>query len=202
MTKEGLARRTAMFAAMSRPAQGPQDRGLQERCITFGSPQLISGYQSYTQIQQTPDFVIVMTEMIHDARLIPLDGRPHVPSAIQDGWGIRAVIGKAIRWWSIRPTTNRDSFMSASSEKLHVIERFARTGPESLKYQITVDDPGTWTKPWSADDPAEAIPAADFRIRLPRGQCWPGGNLGRSTSGGKGRCVRDSRTKINSTAIS
>jgi hypothetical protein len=149
MTKEGLARRTAMFAVMSRPAQGPQDRGLQERCITFGSPQLISGYQSYTQIQQTSDYAIVMTEMIHDARLIPLDGRPHVPSAIQ-GW-----LGDSRGHWEgdtlVVDSTNYkpNSFMSASSEKLHVIERFTRTGPESLKYEITVNDPGTWNKPWT-----------------------------------------------------
>jgi hypothetical protein len=149
MTPGGLARRNAMFAAMSRPATGPQDRGLQERCITFGSPQLTAGYQSYTQIQQTSDFVIVMTEMIHDARLIPLDGRPHVPSAIQQ-W-----LGDARGHWEgdtlVVDSTNYKprSFMSASSEKLHVIERFSRTGPESLKYEITIDDPGTWMKPWT-----------------------------------------------------
>ena len=138
-----------MYAAMSRPATGPQDRGLQERCITFGSPQLTAGYQSYTQIQQTADFVIVMTEMIHDARLIPLDGRPHVPSAIQE-WS-----GDARGHWEgntlVVESTNYKpkSFMSSSSEKLRVVERFTRTNPESLKYEITIDDPGTWTKPWS-----------------------------------------------------
>ncbi len=149
MTPEGQARRVAMYAAMSRPATGPQDRGLQERCITFGSPQLTAGYQSYTQIQQTADFVIVMTEMIHDARLVPLDGRPHVPSAIRQ-WS-----GDARGHWEgntlVVESTNYKpkSFMSSSSEKLRVVERFTRTGPESLKYEITIDDPGTWTKPWS-----------------------------------------------------
>ena len=153
ITPEGQARRAAMFATMSRPTTRPQDRGLQERCITFGSPQLIAGYQSYTQIQQTSDAVIVMTEMIHDARIIPLDRplvrRAHLPSSIQH-W-----LGDSLGHWEgdtlVVDTTNYKpkSFMSFSSEKLHVIERFSRTGPESLQYEITIDDPGTWTKPWS-----------------------------------------------------
>jgi hypothetical protein len=149
MTAEGLARRNASFAAMSRPAEKPADRGLQERCITFGSPQLVAGYQSYTQILQTSTSAIVLTEMIHDARIIPLDGRPHVSSPIRQ-W-----LGDSRGHWEgdtlVVETTNYKprSFMSASSEKLRVIERFTRTGPESLKYEITIDDPGTWTKPWS-----------------------------------------------------
>jgi hypothetical protein len=149
MTAEGKARRDAAFAALSRPATGPEDRGLQERCITYGSPQLVAGYQSYYQVQQTSDSVIIMTEMIHDARVIPLDGRPHLPSAIRQ-W-----MGDSRGHWEgdtlVVESTNYKpkSFMSASSEKLHVIERFSRTGPENLKYEITIDDPGTWTKPWS-----------------------------------------------------
>ena len=90
-----------------------------------------------------------MTEMIHDARVIPLDGRPHVPPTIHQ-W-----LGDSRGHWEgdtlVVDTTNYKprSFMSVSSEKLHVTERFSRTGPESLKYEITIDDPGTWTKPWS-----------------------------------------------------
>ncbi len=149
MTPEGLARRNAMYAAYGRPAAKPSDRGLQERCITFGSPQLIAGYQSYYEIQQTANAVIVMTEMIHDVRIIPLDGRPHAPA------GIHQWLGDSRGHWEgntlVVDSTNYkpNSFMSSSSEKLHVIERFTRTGPESLKYEITIDDPGTWTKPWS-----------------------------------------------------
>jgi len=149
MTPEGIARRNEMFAGMMRPAAKPSDRGLQERCITFGSPQLIAGYQSYYQIQQTAHSVIVMTEMIHDVRIIPLDGSPHAPAEIHQ-W-----LGDSRGHWEgntlVVDSTNYKpgSFMSMSSEKLHVIERFTRTGPDSLKYEITVDDPGTWTKPWS-----------------------------------------------------
>ncbi|MBZ5601544.1 MAG: hypothetical protein LAO79_04485 [Acidobacteriia bacterium] len=158
MTPEGLERRKASAVAMSRPATGPEDRGLQERCITFGSPQLVAGYQSYRQIMQSNNAVVIMTEMIHDARVIPLDGRPHVPSTIQQ-W-----LGDSRGHWEgdtlVVDSTNYKprSFMSASSEKLHVIERFTRTGPDSLKYEITVDDPGTWTKPWSLMLPLKRSP--------------------------------------------
>jgi hypothetical protein len=177
MTPEGLARRTAAFAAMSRPATGPQDRGLQERCITFGSPQLTAGYQSYTQIQQTSGAVIVLTEMIHDARLIPLDGRPHVPAAIRQ-WS-----GDPRGHWEgntlVVDSTNYKpkSFMSSSSEKLHVIERFTRTGPETLKYEITIDDPGTWTKPWSLMLPLKLSPQPIFEYACHEGNIGLAGIL-------------------------
>ncbi|HLW77659.1 MAG TPA: hypothetical protein VKS01_11755, partial [Bryobacteraceae bacterium] len=148
MTKEGQARRAASFARSNHP-EGPQDRGLQERCITFGSPQLTAGYQSYYQIFQTKDAAVFMTEMIHDARVIPLDGRPHVGSEIHQ-W-----LGDSRGHWEgdtlVVDSTNYKprAFMSASSEQLHVTERFTRTGAESLQYEIRIDDPATWTKPWS-----------------------------------------------------
>ena len=149
MTPEAQKRRAANQAALRRPATGPQDRGLQERCLTYGSPQLIAGYQSYYQLVQTPNSVVIMTEMIHDVRAIPLNGNPHLPSTVHQ-W-----MGDSRGHWEgdtlVVDTTNYKprSFMSVSSEKLHVTERFSRTGPDSLKYEITIDDPGTWTKPWS-----------------------------------------------------
>jgi hypothetical protein len=158
MTPEGQKRRAAAFAAMSRPAAGPEDRALQERCITYGSPQLVAGYQSYYQIVQTPGAVVFLTEMIHDTRIISLDGRPHVPSAIQM-W-----LGDSRGHWDgdtlVVDSTNYKprSFMSASSEKLHVIERFSRSGPETLQYEITINDPDTWTKPWSLMIPLKKSP--------------------------------------------
>lgn len=158
LTSEGQKRRAASAAARTRRPDGPEDRALQERCITYGSPQLTAGYQSYSQILQTSNAVIIETEMIHDARIIPLDGRPHLPSTVQQ-W-----LGDSRGHWEgetlVVDTTNYKlaSFMSMSSEKLHVIERFTRTGPESLKYEITINDPGTWTKPWSLMIPLKLSP--------------------------------------------
>jgi len=149
MTPEGQSRRDANAAALARPPAEAQDRPLQERCVTYGSPSLVAGYQSGYQIVQNSASVVVVTEMIHDARVIPLDGRPHLPSAVRQ-W-----LGDSRAHWEgdtlVVDTTNYKprSFRSLSSEKLHVIERFSRTGPENLKYEITINDPGTWTKPWS-----------------------------------------------------
>jgi hypothetical protein len=149
LTPEGQKRREANAAARNRPAAGPEDRALQERCITYGSPQLVAGYQSGYQILQSPASVVIVNEMIHDSRVIPLDGRPHLPSAVHQ-W-----LGDPRGHWEgdtlVVDTTNYKprSFMSISSEQLHVIERFTRTGPEILRYEITINDPGTWTKPWS-----------------------------------------------------
>lgn len=149
VTPGAQKRREAMFAALQRPATGPEDRSLSERCLTYGTPQLTEGYQSYYQVVQTPTSVLVMTEMIHDVRIIPLDGGPHPSAAVQE-W-----MGDSRGHWEgdtlVVDTTNYKprAFMSVSTEKLHVIERFSRSGPETLQYEITVDDPGAWTKPWS-----------------------------------------------------
>jgi hypothetical protein len=149
LTPEGKKRQETAFAGMTHPAKGPEDRMLSERCLTYGSPQLMAGYQSYYQIVQTPKAVMFMTEMIHDVRSIPIDGGPHVPAAIQEWMG-----DSRARWEGdtlVIDTTNYKprAFMMFSSEKLHVIERFSRSAPETLKYEVTIDDPGTWTKAWS-----------------------------------------------------
>jgi hypothetical protein len=149
LTPEGEKRRGAAFAHINQPARGPEDRMLSERCLTYGSPQLMAGYQSYYQIVQTPKAVMFMTEMIHDVRSIPINGGPHAPAAVQE-W-----MGDSRGHWEgdtlVVDTTNYkpQAFMSFSSEKLHIIERFSRSGPDTLKYEITDEDPGTWTKPWT-----------------------------------------------------
>jgi hypothetical protein len=149
MTAEGKKRRDASVALFGRIPAGPEDRALQERCITYGSPSLVAGYQSAYEIVQAPNAVAITTEMIHDTRVITLDRRAHV------GPSVRQWLGDSRGRWEgdtfVVDTANYKptSFMSRSSEQLHVTERLSRTGPDTLKYEITVDDPGTWTKPWS-----------------------------------------------------
>ena len=134
---------------MNRVPAGPEDRPLQERCITYGSPSLVAGYQSAYEIVQGSNAVVLTMEMIHDTRVIPLDTRPHV------GPTVRQWLGDSRGHWEgdtlVVDTTNYKprSFMSRSSEQLHIVERFSRTSPGTLRYEITVNDPGTWTKPWS-----------------------------------------------------
>jgi hypothetical protein len=150
MTSQAEQKQRAAAAARSGRPSGPEDRSLQERCITYGSPQLVAGYQSYYQIVQASTAVVIMTEMIHDARIIPLDGRPHLLPNMQT-W-----LGDARGHWEgdtlVVDTTNFKPgvFRNVSTQKLHVVERFTRTGPDTLEWQLTVDDPGAWTKPWTA----------------------------------------------------
>jgi hypothetical protein len=178
MTPEGKARQEANAAAVARPAEGPEDRLLQERCITYGSPSLVAGYQSGYQIVQTPTAVVVATEMIHDSRLIPLDGRPHLPSTVHQ-W-----LGDSRGHWEgdtlVVDTTNYKprSFRGISSEKLHVVERISRSGPDSLKYEITIDDPGTWTKPWSLMIPLRRSPDPLYEYACHEGNIGLAGILG------------------------
>jgi hypothetical protein len=169
MTAAALDRRQTAAAALQHPANGPEDRSLSERCITYGSPQLTEGYQSYYQIVQSPATVAIMTEMIHDVRVIPLDARPHAPAAVQQWLG-----DSRGRWEGdtlVIDTTNYKprAFMSVSSEKLHVTERLSWSGPETLKYEITIDDPATWTKPWSLMIPLRRSPDAVFEYACHEG---------------------------------
>ena len=148
--------RTAHLA--DNPASSWTDRRLQERCITFGMPNLFAGYNTYYQIVQTPEHVVFLHEMIHDARIIPLDGSPHVADAIRQ-WH-----GDARGYWDgdtlVVETRNFSSKADSpaalyervrgSAEQLRLVERFTRVGPDTLRHELTVDDPGTYTASWTA----------------------------------------------------
>jgi hypothetical protein len=151
MTPEAQKRRTSLQADRAqRGFDGPEDRALSERCITFGVPRIQAAYNSYVQIFQARDHVAILMETIHDARIIPLDGRPHV------GQNIRQWLGDSVGHWEgdtlVVDTTNYSpkSDFRGSHENLHVVERFTRVSPGRIDYQITIDDPTTWTRPWTA----------------------------------------------------
>ena len=135
---------------------GPEDRSLAERCIawtTAGPPMLPGPYNNDTQIVQGPGYVVILSEMIHDARIIPLDGRPHVSSNIRE-W-----MGDSRGHWEgnalVVDTTNFNSEYSfrGSDAKLHLTERFTRVSPDVIDYEFTVDDPTAFTRPWTARIP-------------------------------------------------
>jgi len=149
-------KRAAELAEMRRlhPADGPEDRSLNERCIkwgTAGPPMLPGPYNNNYQIAQTADYVIIEVEMIHDARIIPLDGRPHLPQ------NIRLWLGDSRGHWEgdtlVVDTTNfrpDATYRNTVPESLHLTERFTRVSADTIQYEFTVDDPATYTKPWSA----------------------------------------------------
>src|SRR5262245_6913072 len=125
----------------------PENRGLSERCITFGVPDLLAGYNSYFQIIQSPGYVVFLSEKIHDARIIPLDGRPHVASTLKQWTGVSRG-----RWEGntlVVETRNLKGSFRGASDNLQLTERFTRVGPKQVNYEITFNDPATWTKPWT-----------------------------------------------------
>ena len=133
------------------PADGPEDRGLGDRCLHFAVPNMGSGYNSYFQLLQTPDQVTIIQEMGHLVRTIPLDGRPHLDDKIPQ-W-----TGNARGRWDgdtlVVETRNYESRsrFSGASENLVLVERFSRTAPNVLRQEITLNDPDTWTRPWTVE---------------------------------------------------
>ena len=153
LTADARARQAARGADnRDHPADGPENRSLQERCLSFnaGPPINIGPYNNFVQIFQTRDAVVIYTEMIHDARIVWTDGRPHLPPAMKHWLG-----DSRGRWEGdtfVVDTTNftdKTSFRG-TSDKLHLVERFRRVDANTLQYEYTVDDPSTFTKPWTA----------------------------------------------------
>jgi len=153
LTPEATRRIAAERAeARAHPADSAADRSLQERCLVFGAgPPMLPGiYNNNFQIVQTQDSVMIMSEMIHDVRIIPLNGRPHLPDSV------RLWLGDSTGHWDgstlVVDTTNFTSKTSfrGSDENLHVIERFTRLDPHTIVYEFTIDDPTAFTRSWSA----------------------------------------------------
>ena len=157
ITDEARKRAAALRASRAGrgPADGPEDRSLWERCITRGLPEgmLPAGYNNNLQIIQTPTDVVLFSEMIHDARIVPLDGRPHVSQ------NVRAWTGDSRGHWEhdtlVVETTNfsdKSSFRGAGAN-LRLTERFTRTDADTIEYRFTVEDPTTWSRSWTATFP-------------------------------------------------
>jgi hypothetical protein len=158
MTPEGQRRVAERQAARSvrGPADGPEDRSNYDRCISRGitSSILPAIYGNGTRILQGPGFVVIQNEMIHESRLVPLDGRPHV------GKTIRTYMGDPRGHFEgstlVVETTNFSSktavggFGTIPSPSMTLTERFTRTAADTIRYEFTVDDPGTYMRPWTA----------------------------------------------------
>ncbi|HLH00917.1 MAG TPA: hypothetical protein VKX49_31715 [Bryobacteraceae bacterium] len=137
-----------------------KERPLSERCIigfgsTAGPPMMPVLYNNTYQIVQTKDKIMILVEMVHDVRVIRMNGT-HVPS------NVRLLLGDSIGHWEgdtlVVDTTNftNQTSFRGSSENLHVIERFQRIGPDQILYRATIDDPSTYTKQWTMEFPFRA----------------------------------------------
>ena len=151
LTPEGRKRRAAEIEhRRSHAFEDPEVFPLGERCVNFGIPRIQAGYNSYVQIVQSPGYVTIVNEMAHDARIIPLDGRPHLSDRV------RLWNGDSRGRWDgdmlVIDTTNfspKSDFMGAH-DGLRLTERLRRTSAEVLEYEFTVNDPTMWTAPWTA----------------------------------------------------
>ena len=168
LTPEAEAREEARLAGDGQPVRirvggygvaGPEERGVAERCLlgfSTGPPMLPGGYNNNIQVFQTPDAIVLLLEMNHDVRVVPLDGRP----ALTDD--IRQWMGSSRGRWEgdtlvvdTRNFTHRTASFSltglafGSAEGLHLVERFTRVDGDTLLYEFTVNDPATFTRSFS-----------------------------------------------------
>jgi hypothetical protein len=152
-----------LAAAKTSPADKPEDRGPYERCITRGLPgSMLPGFYNHNyHIFQTPTHVVIQVEMIHDARIIPIDGRPFVNSNIKQWlgdsrgrWEGNTLI---VETRNLRGVDQRNVAVFGTTEGGKVIERFTRLGPDVMDYQITVEDPAWYTKTWTASIPMSKV---------------------------------------------
>jgi hypothetical protein len=162
LTADAQARISARAAARKQrgPADGPEDRSLGERCIlgfNAGPPFVPSAYNNNVQIVQTRDHVMVMTEMVHDARIVPIDGRSHLPASV------RLWMGDSRGRWEgdtlVIETTNfsdKNLYRNATPN-VKLVERFSLTPQGLLLYEFTINDPATWTRPWTGRVPLEKL---------------------------------------------
>ena len=156
LTQAARERAAARAKARRESGRGPadswEDLTLYDRCITRGLPGSMMPviYGNSYQIVQSPGLVAIRYEMVHETRLIPLDGKPHV------GAGIQSYMGDARGHWEgdtlVVETTNFKegaTYRDANAATLRLEERFTRVAPDKVKWAVTVDDPVTWTRPWS-----------------------------------------------------
>ena len=154
LTPEAQRRNTEAEAARRQrgAADSWEDRSLWDRCITVGLPSVMfpTGYNNNVAILQAPGYVTITHEMMHDTRVVPLDGRPHLAPAI------RSYMGDSRAHWegetlvidvtNFHPATN----YRGARDTLHIVERYTRTAADQMRYEVTIDDPHTFERPWTA----------------------------------------------------
>src|SRR5215471_12238552 len=181
LTPEAQKRQAALADYRKQhPGDGPEDFSLANRCLlwaTAGPPMLPGAYNNNYRIVQGPNNLSILVEMIHDARIIPTDGRPHLPSSVRQ-W-----LGDSRGHWEgdtlVVETTNfsnKNSFRG-SSENMKLIERFRRADADMLIYQFTVEDPDTWARPWTVEIPVTRSQGRLFEYACHEGNYGMAGGL-------------------------
>jgi hypothetical protein len=152
------------------PADGPEDLTLADRCIARPGPPIVpAGYNNNHRIVEAPGYVLIFSEMMHDARVIPLDGRPHLPLKVRQ-W-----FGDSRGHWEgntlVVETTNftdKTNFRG-SGANMRLTERFTRVDADTLLYRFTIDDPQSFEKPWTGEIPMKQAPGPIFEYACHEG---------------------------------
>ncbi len=161
LTEAGLARQAGVRAEREGrgPADSYTDRSLYDRCITRGMVGSLTPaiYNAGNEIVQSPGYVVILNEMIHEARVIPLDGRPALGPAIKQWVGDSRghFEGDALVVETTNFTDRTNVGQARHSDKLKITERYTRVDEDTLVLQLTVDDPETWTAPWTLELPLQ-----------------------------------------------
>ena len=170
LTPEAQKRMAARGRPQRNNPEAPEDLALNERCLlwaTAGPPMMPGVYNNNVQFIQTPAYIVIYNEMIHDARVVPMDGRPH-------GTTRRWMGDSRGHWEGTTLVVDTINFIDkvnyrGSSENLHLIERFTRASDDTLVYRFTVEDATTWTKPWSAEIEMTKIPGLIYEYACHEG---------------------------------
>jgi hypothetical protein len=183
MTAEGQKRNAARTDERRRSGgafDGPEDRSLAERCLSMpqaGPPMLPANYNSNYQIVQSPGYVVILVEMIHDARIIPLSGSPHLSHNVSQWlgdsrghWEGNTLVVETINF------TDKTNFRG-SSEHLRIVERFTRSDEKTLLYKFTIDDETTWAKAWSGEIPMNKVTGPLYEYACHEGNYGLAGSL-------------------------
>ena len=184
MTPEGQKRQDERTAARkASPAAGPESRNVYERCITRGLPgAMMPGFYNHNyHILQTPGYLVILVEMIHDVRIIPLSGRPHLDAAVRqwlgDSRGRWEGTTLVVETTNLKQIDDRGVTAFGTSAAARVIERFTRLDADSIDYQVTVDDPPMYTKPWTATIPMTKLDGGLYEYACHEGNYALGGIL-------------------------
>ena len=182
LTPEATRRIAAATAARRNNGRGPADsytdRSLYDRCITRGVPGSMtpSIYGNSHEFVQSPGLVVIRSEMIHEARVIPIDGRPRPTKPLPQD------MGTSRGWWEgdtlVVETVGfkaRSVYRNANPDTLVLTERFTRINPKQVRWAVTVEDPSTWTRPWTFALPLTVDVTEDgFAVPLPTYECHEG----------------------------
>ena len=159
-TEDGESKRPVRFRVGGIGSDGPEDRGLAERCLlgfNSGPPIVPAGYNQNIQVFQTSDHVVILNEMVHDARIVSLDGRAHLPDDLgqwmgssRGHWDGDTLVVETTGFNGMTWFDRSGNFHTGA---LHVVERITARSPETLLYEVTIEDPNVFTRPWTMSMP-------------------------------------------------